>query len=117
MARLDTRMTTRPWRRTSGCVAPSTRDATRPVDWRKQQLRALVRMLEQHEADFVEALRLDLGKGRFENRAQRNRVCRVGSAVTRSGISMTGCAQARRHAAHGTAGTQLDPGRAQRASC
>src|SRR5262245_4817842 len=39
---------------------------TRLVDWRKQQLRALVRMLEQHEADFVEALRLDLGKGRFE---------------------------------------------------
>jgi len=39
---------------------------TRPLEWRKAQLAQLVRMLEQHEADFAEALRLDLGKSRFE---------------------------------------------------
>lgn len=35
---------------------------TKPLAWRKQQLRALRRLLVDHEADFAAALRADLGK-------------------------------------------------------
>ena len=40
---------------------------TRPLAWRRQQLRSLRRMLEEHEADFVAALREDLGKPALES--------------------------------------------------
>lgn len=35
---------------------------TRPLEWRRQQLQAMINMLEENEADFLEALKLDLGK-------------------------------------------------------
>lgn len=40
---------------------------TRPLDWRRGQLRALRRMLVEREAEFVEALRQDLGKPALES--------------------------------------------------
>lgn len=39
---------------------------TLPIEWRLEQLGQLERMLREHEEDFTEAVRLDLGKGRFE---------------------------------------------------
>lgn len=39
---------------------------TRPLEWRRQQLRQMMRMLEENEAEFSEALRLDLGKPAIE---------------------------------------------------
>jgi aldehyde dehydrogenase (NAD+) len=39
---------------------------THPIEWRLQQLGELARMMRDHEADFAEALRADLGKCRFE---------------------------------------------------
>jgi len=40
---------------------------TRPIDWRLAQLAEIERMMREHESDFAEALRLDLGKCRFES--------------------------------------------------
>lgn len=40
--------------------------ATRPIAWRKQQLRALLDALERHESELLDALRLDLGKPSVE---------------------------------------------------
>jgi aldehyde dehydrogenase (NAD+) len=40
--------------------------ATRPVAWRKQQLRTLLDVLERHESSLLEALHLDLGKPTIE---------------------------------------------------
>jgi aldehyde dehydrogenase (NAD+) len=42
------------------------RGRTRPVEWRKEQLRALRRLLVEGEAELLEALRLDLGKSATE---------------------------------------------------
>jgi aldehyde dehydrogenase (NAD+) len=39
---------------------------TRPLDWRLGQLTEIERVMREHESDFAEALRLDLGKCRFE---------------------------------------------------
>jgi aldehyde dehydrogenase (NAD+) len=39
---------------------------TRSIEWRQQQLRELARMMREHERDFGEALRADLGKCQFE---------------------------------------------------
>jgi aldehyde dehydrogenase (NAD+) len=39
---------------------------TRPIEWRLQQLRELARMMRDHEQDFGDALRADLGKCHFE---------------------------------------------------
>jgi aldehyde dehydrogenase (NAD+) len=39
---------------------------TRPIEWRRAQLKAIERMLAEREAEFAEALRLDLNKSRFE---------------------------------------------------
>jgi aldehyde dehydrogenase (NAD+) len=39
---------------------------TRPIEWRLAQLGEIERMMREHEADFAEALRLDLGKCLFE---------------------------------------------------
>jgi len=39
---------------------------TRPLEWRLQQLREIDRMMSEHEADFADALRKDLGKCLFE---------------------------------------------------
>ncbi len=39
---------------------------TRPIKWRLAQLAEVERMMREHEADFAEALRLDLGKCLFE---------------------------------------------------
>ncbi len=46
--------------------ATFTTGKTRPIEWRLQQLGELARMLREHEQDFAEALRADLGKCRFE---------------------------------------------------
>ena len=35
---------------------------TRPLDWRRQQLQAMINMLEENEDEFLEALKIDLGK-------------------------------------------------------
>ena len=40
---------------------------TRPLAWRHAQLAAIERMLDEREADFAEALRLDLNKSRHES--------------------------------------------------
>jgi len=39
---------------------------TRPIEWRLAQLAEVERMMLEHEAEFAEALRLDLGKCRYE---------------------------------------------------
>ena len=39
---------------------------TQPIEWRLQQLAEVARMMREHEQDFAEALRADLGKCRFE---------------------------------------------------
>ena len=39
---------------------------TRPIEWRLHQLKELARMMREHEQDFGEALRADLGKCAFE---------------------------------------------------
>ena len=39
---------------------------THPIEWRRQQLKELARMMRDHEKDFGEALRADLGKCHFE---------------------------------------------------
>ncbi|MFW5925781.1 MAG: aldehyde dehydrogenase family protein [Myxococcota bacterium] len=39
---------------------------TRPLEWRKQQLHALQRMVEENEQAFVEAIRKDMGRSGFE---------------------------------------------------
>lgn len=41
-------------------------DRTKSFDWRDQQLDALKRMLLEHESDFLDALREDLGKPHLE---------------------------------------------------
>jgi aldehyde dehydrogenase (NAD+) len=35
---------------------------TRPLAWRRQQLRNMINMLENNEAELLEALKVDLGK-------------------------------------------------------
>ena len=40
---------------------------TRPIEWRLAQLAEVERMMREHESDLAEALRLDLGKCRFES--------------------------------------------------
>ncbi len=39
---------------------------TRPLAWRRKQLEQMARMLEENEAEFLEALRIDLGKPSVE---------------------------------------------------
>ena len=39
---------------------------TRPLQWREEQLKAIVRMFTEREADLVAALDKDLGKPVFE---------------------------------------------------
>jgi aldehyde dehydrogenase (NAD+) len=39
---------------------------TRPIEWRLAQLGEVERMMREHESDFADALRQDLGKCRFE---------------------------------------------------
>jgi aldehyde dehydrogenase (NAD+) len=39
---------------------------TRPIEWRMHQLNELARMMRQHEGDFADALKADLGKCQFE---------------------------------------------------
>jgi len=39
---------------------------TRPLPWRRRQLEGLVRMLQTHEAEILDALRADLGKPALE---------------------------------------------------
>jgi aldehyde dehydrogenase (NAD+) len=40
--------------------------ATRPLEWRRAQLQQMIRMLEENEAAFSDALRVDLGKPAVE---------------------------------------------------
>ena len=42
---------------------------TRPIDWRRHQLKAIVRMLDENEDAFVDALAEDLGRPRLEGYA------------------------------------------------
>lgn len=37
-------------------------DVTRPIEWRRAQLKAMVKMLEKHSDDFAAALKTDLGR-------------------------------------------------------
>ena len=39
---------------------------TRDLDWRREQLQGLARMLRDNEGAFLDALSSDLGKPRFE---------------------------------------------------
>jgi aldehyde dehydrogenase (NAD+) len=39
---------------------------TRPIEWRREQLRSMLQMLVDHEDDFVAALQTDLGRPRLE---------------------------------------------------
>ena len=39
---------------------------TRPLAWRKHQLEQMVKMLEENESAFLDALAVDLGKPRVE---------------------------------------------------
>ncbi len=39
---------------------------TRPIEWRRRQLQRMKAMLEEREADFLDALAADLGKPRLE---------------------------------------------------
>ena len=39
---------------------------THPLEWRLQQLSELARMMREHEEEFADALKADLGKSRFE---------------------------------------------------
>ena len=39
---------------------------TRPLAWRRRQLQRMIAMLEENEAEFLEALRIDLGKPTVE---------------------------------------------------
>ena len=49
---------------------------TRPVAFRKQQLKNMLSMLETHEHDLVQALKLDLGKSRMEGVCMEVEFCR-----------------------------------------
>ena len=35
---------------------------TRPLDWRRGQLKKMIALLEENEGDLLEALRIDLGR-------------------------------------------------------
>ncbi|MCB1549219.1 MAG: aldehyde dehydrogenase family protein, partial [Hyphomicrobiaceae bacterium] len=59
--------------------------APRSLDWRREQLSALIRMLEENEAAFAEALKADLGKSAFE------------SFVSEIGFTISEAKYARRH--------------------
>ena len=45
------------------CRESFDRGTTRPLEWRRSQLRALVTMLRTHEEEFAAALKTDLGRG------------------------------------------------------
>ena len=45
------------------CREAFDRGTTRPLEWRRAQLHALVRMLRENEKDFAAALKADLGRG------------------------------------------------------
>ena len=45
------------------CRETFDRGTTRPLQWRRQQLEALIRMLRENEKEFAEALKTDLGRG------------------------------------------------------
>ena len=49
---------------------------TLPVAFRKQQLNNMLSMLEVHEQDLVQALKLDLGKSRMESVCMEVEFCR-----------------------------------------
>ena len=49
---------------------------TRPLIFRKQQLKQLLKMLEVHERDFVQALKMDLAKSRMEGLCMEVEFCR-----------------------------------------
>jgi aldehyde dehydrogenase (NAD+) len=68
---LDPTLSTSPGSEPAGDVVKRLRFAfdsgrTRPVDWRKEQLHALRRMLAEGERDFTAALGRDLGKSAIE---------------------------------------------------
>jgi aldehyde dehydrogenase (NAD+) len=46
-----------------------TRGHTRPIAWRREQLRQMIAMINDHADDFTEALQADFGKPEFEARA------------------------------------------------
>ncbi|MCE3285617.1 MAG: aldehyde dehydrogenase family protein [Steroidobacteraceae bacterium] len=66
---------------------------THPIEWRLRQLKELARMMRDHEKDFGEALRADLGKCHFE--AVLTEMSFVESEATRStsgsGSSRSAC--------------------------
>jgi len=44
---------------------------TRPLEWRRAQLKAMIAMLEENESRWSDALRQELGKPRPTTRASR----------------------------------------------
>ena len=68
---------------------------TRPLAWRRAQLAAIERMLEEREAEFADALRLDLNKSRFE------------SVLSETGFVAEEARYARRHLARWMRGTRV----------
>ena len=49
---------------------------TRPLEFRKTQLKNLLKMLEIHEKEFVQALKVDLGKSMMEGVCMEVEFCR-----------------------------------------
>ena len=49
---------------------------TRPLEFRKKQLKNMLTMLEIHENEFVQALKLDLGKSQMEGVCMEVEFCR-----------------------------------------
>jgi aldehyde dehydrogenase (NAD+) len=68
---------------------------TRPLAWRRTQLAAIQRMLQEHESDFSEALRLDLNKSRHE------------SFLSETGFVIEEAKYARRHLARWMRGSRV----------
>ncbi len=68
---------------------------TRPLAWRRAQLAAIERMLEEREAEFADALRLDLNKSRFE------------SVLSETSFVTEEARYARRHLARWTRGSRV----------
>ena len=66
MTALDESTTTSIAHRVAALRAAYRSGTTRPLAWRRAQLNAMIRMLEENESDFQAALATDLGKPETE---------------------------------------------------
>ncbi len=74
-------------------------------------------MMREHEDDFAEALRLDLGKCRFEAVLTEMSFVAAEAKYARKHLAQVDAAEAGAHADHGAARPQLHVARAQGAWC